>query len=217
MARVFTISRRRFLAQGAAALAWAARPAAAQAIPAVEASGTPLSMEATAKLAALPGKALLGAAGRTPLVTELVDYNAPQWRRSALDMRELIAGDAALSYAVIQTPRGNLGSLEAARVSLAVLAKGVGPFEGFYMALAEGKGAVDGPAALDAARSVGLDRFVVFNGSIVPENTQALSQAAAFASAAGVLDTPAYVIGGKIYLGYLDLAAKRALIAAARG
>lgn len=177
---------------------------------------SPLSPAAAAKLNTLQGKAVLGAPGTPPLVTELVDYNAPDWRRSAEDMRELLASDARLSYAIVQAPRADVGSLEAARVALVVLAKARARFEEFYLALAATKGPVDGLVALDAARHLDLDRFVLFNASIQPENTEALTNAAAFASAAGVLDTPAYVIGNMVFEGYMDLDRKRALIAAAR-
>lgn len=178
---------------------------------------SPLSPVASAKLIALPGKAVLGDRRALSMVTELVDYNAPHWRRSANDMRALLAGDATLGYTIVQTPRFDVRSLEAARVSLAMLAKDRDRFEAFYLALAESTGPVDGPSALDAAGRLGIDRYTLFNVSIQPENTQALTQAVAFASAAGVLATPAYVIGEQVIEGYIDLARKRALIAAARG
>lgn len=214
------LTRRRLLLQAMGAIACAARahaaePGAASDVP-LPPKVSPLSPDAAAKLTALPGKAVFGTKGAPPLVTELVDYNAPDWRRSALDMRELLSGDAQLAYAVVQTPRYDVRSLEAARVALAVLAKDRARFETFYLALAESSGPIDGPAALDVAGHMGLDRFVLFNVSVQPENTQTLTQAAAFAAAVRVLETPAYVIGGKVIEGYIDIARKRALIAEAR-
>lgn len=205
---------RRFLLQSAAAvLAAAGLPAAARAQAVVP---RPLTPEAAAKLNALPGKAVLGAPGTLPRITELVDFNAADWRRSALDMRELLAADARLAYAVVQAPRFDVRSLEAARVALAVLGKGLGPFETFYLDLAEGTGPIDGVVALAAAQRAGLDRSQVFNLSIQPQHTEDLSRAAALASALGIIDTPVYVVGGQVFAGYLDLARKRALLSATK-
>lgn len=206
-------SRRLVLAAAAGVLSASVLPAASSAQNVV---ARPLSVEAGAKLRALSGKAVLGAAGTAPRITELVDFNAPDWRRSARDMRELLAVDARLAYAVVQTPRIDVRSLEAARVALAVLAKGTALFETFYFALAEGEGPIDGVVALGAAQRAGLDRYQVFNLSIQPQYTEDLSRAAALASALGIIDTPAYVIGDQVFAGYLDLARKRALLAAAR-
>ncbi|MEP9349819.1 DsbA family protein [Xanthobacter sp. KR7-225] len=205
-------TRRLLLRAAAGALGATCLPCAARSA----ATGAPLTGEAAAKLGALPGKAVLGAARTAPRITELVDFNAADWRRSALDMRELLASDAQLAYGLVQAPLFDVRSLEAARVALAVLAKGIERFETFYLALAESEGPVDGVAALAAAQRAGLDRFQVFNASIQPEYTEALAKAAALASALGVLDTPAYVIGGEVFTGYLDLARKRALLAVAR-
>ncbi len=220
MGRAPLPSRRDVLIRAAGALAGAGSVGAimggtgAQAAP--SAATRPLDEAAAGALRQLPGKAILGASGVPSLVTELVDYNAADWRRSALDMRELMAGDLGLAYTIVQAPRFDVRSLEAARVSLAVLASAPVQFEPFYLALAQGSGPVDGPAALAAAGGIGLDRIVVFNGSIVPEVTASLTKAAAFAAMIGLFDTPAYVIGGTVYEGYLDLDRKRALIAAAR-
>lgn len=205
-------TRRHLLRAAAGAFAASLPPFAARSA----SLGAPLTPDAAAKLGALPGKAVLGAARTAPRITELVDFNAADWRRSALDMRELLASDAQLAYGLVQAPLFDVRSLEAARVALAVLAKGAGRFETFYLALAEGEGPVDGVAALGAAQRTGLDRFQIYNASIQPEYTEALSKAAALASALGVLVTPAYVIGGEVFTGYLDLARKRALLAAAR-
>ncbi|MBB6306775.1 DsbA family protein [Xanthobacter tagetidis] len=207
------LSRRHLIAAAAGALSAAALPATSRA----QAAGPrPLTVEAAAKLGALPGKAVLGAPGTAPRITELVDFNTPEWRRSARDMRELLAGDPRLAYAVVQAPRIDVRSLEAARVALAVLGRGVDLFEAFYFDLAERDGPIDGVVALGAAQRAGLDRYQIFNRSIQPQYTEDLSRAAALASALGVIDTPAYVIGDAVYAGYLDLARKRALLAAAR-
>lgn len=246
MGRAFFLTRRTLLAKAGLALAWTATGAGAaetgaapqaaptqtvpsqtaqsQAAPSAGASAEasvrslPVSDAAAGLLAALPGKAIVGDAGATPFVTELVDYNAPQWRRSALDMEALLQEDPGLAYALVQTPRFDVRSFEAARISLAVLAlaKDQARFLDFYLRLAKGSGSIDGPAALEAAREIGLDRFTVYNHSVAPENTQALTAAARFASAIKVLETPAYVVGGTAYLGSLDLAQKRALIAKSR-
>lgn len=201
-------SRRTFV--GAAALGLllpAARAGAADAIA--------LTQEARALLGAQTGKAVLGARG-APLVTELVDVNAPDWRRSAEDMRALLAGDAALAYALVQAPRLGFGSVEAARLLLAVLASQPPRLEAFYLALAATEGPIDGGRAISTARGMGLDVYKLFRAANEPDVTESLSKSVSLAAALGVLEPPAYVIGGRVFTGYLDLARKRALIAEAR-
>lgn len=199
------LSRRGLLVAGAGAIAVAASPA----------FGDQIAPDARKLLEAMPGKAVLGAQKTKPLVTELVDFNAPQWRRSALDMRELLAGDAKLAYAIVQTPRVDVGSIEAARVALAVLAMQPAKFGDFYLALAATTGDIDGVKALNVVRSEGLDHYKVFRAANQPDVTDILTQGVALAAALRVLDMPAYVIGAEVVAGYADLARKRALIAAA--
>ncbi len=200
------LTRRGLLAAGAglAAMAMVA-PAAAD----------PLSPEARKLLDAMPGKAVLGAEKTKPLITELVDFNAPDWRRSAFDMRELLAGDAKLAYAIVQTPRVGVGSIEAARVALAVLSLHPGKFGDFYLALAATTGDIDGVKAINVVRAEGLDHYKVFRAANQPDITDILTQGVALAAALRVLDPPAYVIGTDVVTGYADLARKRSLIAAA--
>lgn len=176
----------------------------------------PVSAQARQLLASLPGKAVMGAQRVPPLVTEFVDFNAPDWRRSAADMRELLAGDGKLACAVVQAPRLDITSVEAARVALAVLALHPTRFEAFYDALARTEGRIDGVKALNVVRAEGLDHYKVFRASNQPDVTESLTRAVELASALKLLDTPAYVIGNSLWAGYLDLARKRALIAAAR-
>ncbi len=165
----------------------------------------------------LPGKAVLGAAGVTPAITELVDFNAPDWRRSARDMHELLAGNPGLAYAIVQAPRFDVKSVEAARIALAVLQMAPARFGEFYQALAEREGEIDGVKAVEAARDLGLDAFKVFRAANQPEITTSLTKAVEFSSALRLLSTPAYVIGNRLLSGYADLERKRALIAEVKG
>lgn len=213
------IGRRRLLAAAGFGLLGAAGVRAEPLPPAPEAAAgpapAPLGAPARALLGSQSGKAVMGARG-TPLVTELVDFNASDWRRSALDMRELLAGDRGLAYAVVQAPRRGIGSVEAARVALGLLAVDPTRFEAFYEALAETEGEIDGVKALTVVRTLGIDHYKVFKASNQPDVTDSLSKAVDLAAALGMLDPPAYVIGGRVFLGPLSLARKRALIAEAR-
>lgn len=210
--RAALVSRRALLAGGAGLIAvggLTGRGARAAS------EAAPIGSEARRLLDALPGKAVLGAEKAKPLVTELVDFNAPDWRRSALDMRELLAGDAALAYAIVQTPRLDVGSVEAARIALGVLALHPGRFQDFYLALAATSGPIDGVKALNVVRAEGLDHYKVFRAANQPDATDALAKGVELAAALRILDPPAYVIGDRVVSGYADLARKRALIAEA--
>lgn len=165
---------------------------------------------------ALPGKAVLGAAGTSPKIVELVDFNAPEWRRSARDMRDLLAASPGLAYGIVQAPRFDVKSVEAARIALAVLEMAPARFDVFYMALAETEGEIDGVRAVEAARGLGLDAFKVFRAANQPEVTTSLTKAVELSSALRLLSTPAYIIGDRLLSGYADLERKRALISEIR-
>ncbi|MEP9354328.1 hypothetical protein ABLE93_12095 [Xanthobacter sp. KR7-65] len=205
---------RRALLQTGAGLAAAASVSAGSFPARAAESPVPISAEARKLLDAMPGKAVLGAPNAVRAVTELVDFNAPDWRRSASDMRDLLAGAPRLAYAVVQTPRLDVGSVEAARIALAVLALHAGQFQDFYLALAATTGPIDGLKAINVVRAQGLDHYKVFRAANQPDVTDALNRGVELSGALRVLDPPAYVIGNGLVTGYADLARKRALIAA---
>lgn len=219
-------SRRRLLLTAGAGLGLAGFGLAGLPRPSRAADGTvppslaalpPVSAEAAALLAALPGKALVGAPAGSPVITELVDVNAPDWRRSVADMKELVAGDARLGYAIVQAPRRDLRSVEVARVALAVLQlSGDLTFGRFYELLATREGVIDGKGAIETARALGLDPYQLFKAGNQPDVTLRLGAAVDLTAALRILDTPAYVIGGRVLHGYADLAKKRALVADVR-
>ncbi len=214
------LSRRSVLRAGAVVgLAALASPLRAETgpVPPALAALPQMSLDAAGLLGALIGKAQVGAPGGSPTITELVDVNAPDWRRSVTDMKELIAGDPRLGYAIVQTPRRDLRAVEAARVALAVLQLSDDlTFARFYELLAAREGVIDGAGAIATARLVGLDPYKLFREGNQPEVTQRLSAAVDLSAALRVVDTPAYVIGDRVLHGYADLERKRALVAEVR-
>ncbi|MFS8035817.1 hypothetical protein ACI7BZ_02440 [Xanthobacter sp. AM11] len=207
---------RRLLLGGAAAVLLPATVVRAQEAPAAPVDRGPVDATALRLLASLPGKVIMGAKA-APLVTEFVDFNAPGWRHSADDMRQLLFGDPRLAYAVVQMPRRDVQSVEAARIALAVLALHPGRFQAFYEALSRTEGQIDGVKALNVVRAEGLDHFKIFRASNQPDVTDSLNRSVELGSALRLIEPPAYVIGANLWTGDLDLARKRALITAARG
>lgn len=212
--RRVVLSRRLLLGGAAAGLLHATVVRAQE--PSAPVDRGPVDATALRLLATLPGKAIMGAKA-APLVTEFVDFNAPGWRRSADDMRQLLFGDPRLAYAVVQMPRRDVQSVEAARIALAVLALHPGRFQAFYEALSRTEGQIDGVKALNVVRAEGLDHFKIFRASNQPDVTDSLNRSVELGSALRLIEPPAYVIGANLWTGDLDLARKRALIAAARG
>jgi len=198
-----SLSRRSLLA-GAAALA----PAGAFA------SVIRLPPGSAAAILALPGRVTLGDPRGDATLIEFFDYNCPFCKRSAADIRPLLAAEPRLRYVLVNYAILSEASIEASRVALGFAMQRT---QGGYLALHEAlfrlRGRVEAVRAVATAVELGANRAKLIadaDGDLV---TDALSRASRLGESLGLAATPAFVAGREAVVGYVDLPGKRRAIA----
>lgn len=153
--------------------------------------------------------------GRVTLV-EFFDYNCGYCRRALADMQTLLRDDIDLRVVLKEFPILGSGSVEAARVSIAVRMQDAEKYLAFHRRLLSDKGQVDKSSALAIAREMGLDMRRLEQDLSSDEVTQTLEESAKLAGAIGINGTPGYVIGDAIIPGAVGVARLKESIALAR-
>jgi protein-disulfide isomerase len=151
-------------------------------------------------------------------LVEFFDYNCGYCKRALPDMVELLKTDSKLKIVLKEFPVLGPGSVEAARVAVAVRMQdktGV-KYLDFHRRLLGGRGQADKARALAAAREAGLDVARIEKDMQSPEVKAALDESMKLAEALGVTGTPSYIVGDSIVPGAVGVAALREQIAIAR-
>lgn len=136
-------------------------------------------------------------------LVEFYDYNCP-WCRAAEKAREGIQRQRKdLRIGLVHNPILSLGSVQAAKVDLAVLkSRGAAASFALHTKLFSVPGRIDGPRALEAAAALGHDRAEIERIADSPEITEQLRAGTRLAASLGINATPSYVVGGAVVLGY---------------
>lgn len=160
-------------------------------------------IELVEEIEELPGAIWSGPASASVKLVEFYDYNCP-WCRAAEAVRdELRRANPDLRVGIVNNPILSPGSVQAAKVDLAVLKLG-GAKASFalHQRLFAQPGRIDGPRALDVAAAGGIDRAEVERVADGPEVREMLGRQMRLAASLGLAATPSYVIGGAALLGY---------------
>ena len=142
---------------------------------------------------------LIVAGGKSPdvIVTEFFDYNCPWCKKSAGDLDRLVQGDKDFSLRLIQNPVLSLGSVQAAKVALAVRAlAGNETAYRFHRALLARRGQVTGQEALAEATALKLDRKAVEDKADSEDLIQQLRRHGAISRALAMDATPSFAVNG---------------------
>ncbi len=199
-----SLSRRGLLAIGAALLA--PREASAEVLR--------LPVELVSEILTLPGRITLGNARGDVTIIEFFDYNCPFCKRSAADIRPLLAAESGLRYVLVNYAILGEASIEASRVALgASMQRTKGGYLALHEALFRIRGRVDALRALAAAVELGAERDRLIRDADSDRVTDALMKAARLGENLGLGATPAFVAGREGVVGYLDLPSKRRAIA----
>jgi len=152
-------------------------------------------------------------------LVEFFDYSCGFCKRALPDMLTLIKDDPNLKIVLKELPILGVGSAEAARVAIAVRMQDPGgqKYLAFHQQLLGGAGPANKAKALVAARDQGLDMARLEEDAASDEVSATLSEDVKLASAMGISGTPGYVVGDKVVLGAVGLAALKERIGAARG
>jgi protein-disulfide isomerase len=165
-----------------------------------------------------PRQITLGNPDGDVTLVEFFDYSCGFCKRALTDMLTLLKDDPKLKIVLKEFPILGPGSLEAARVSIAVHIQDSGArYLGFHQALLGGSGPVTKERALAAAEAQGFDMARLARDIASDDVAGTLAENMKLAESIGVRGTPGYVIGSAVIPGAVGAAALQSQIATARG
>lgn len=149
-------------------------------------------------------------------IVEFSDYRCPYCRRAHPELRRLLAEDRKVRLVAKELPILGPGSVMMARAALA--AHRQGRWEAVNERLIAFQGEPTEAAVVGTALAAGgLDEARLRRDMNDPAITQQIQANLQLARAIGVSGTPAFVIGGRVISGALELGELRRLVAEARG
>jgi protein-disulfide isomerase len=149
---------------------------------------------------------------------EFFDYNCGYCKRAMIDMLDLMKSDSKLKVVLKEFPVLSEGSVEAAKVAVAVRMQDPGgkKYLDFHQKLLGGRGAADKARAMAAAKDAGLDTARIEKDLASPEVKATIEENFKLAEAMGMNGTPSYVIGKQIVVGAIGLDGLKEKISVAR-
>ena len=138
---------------------------------------------------------------------EFFDYNCGYCKRAMADTLDLLKNDGKLKVVLKEFPVLSEGSVEAARVAVAVrMQDPTGKkYLDFHQKLLGGRGVADKARALAAAKDAGLDTARIEKDMTSPEVKATIQENMKLAEEMGLNGTPSYVIGRQIVVGAVGL------------
>jgi protein-disulfide isomerase len=149
---------------------------------------------------------------------EFFDYNCGYCKRAMADMLDLMKNDTRLKVVLKEFPVLSEGSVEAAKVAVAVrMQDPTGKkYLDFHQKLLGGRGVADKARAMAAAKDAGLDTARIEKDLASPEVRETLTENMKLAEEMGLNGTPSYVIGNQIVVGAVGLEGLKEKIGIAR-
>jgi protein-disulfide isomerase len=158
---------------------------------------------------------VLGNPNGDVILVEMFDYNCGYCRQAVPDLATLLAEDPNLKVILKEFPILSQGSMDAARVAVAVAQSG-GDYWQFHQKLFSSRGQVTGESALAAAQELGMSRVNLELEAGTAKVEEIIDRSYAIARGLGVGGTPTYIIGDEIIPGAVGLDALRQRIASMR-
>ena len=152
-------------------------------------------------------------------LVEFFDYSCGYCKRALPDMLALLKDDPKLRIVLKEFPILGPGSVDAARVAIAVRMQDPGgqKYIAFHQELLGGPGPASREKALAAAKDQGLDIKRLEQDMASEEVGITLKEDLKLASAVGISGTPGYVIGKDVVVGAVGLTTLKRQIDMARG
>jgi protein-disulfide isomerase len=151
-------------------------------------------------------------------MVEFFDYNCGFCKRAMADMMEMLKDDPKLKVVLKEFPVLGPGSVEAAKVAVAVRMqdKTGKKYLEFHQKLLGGRGQADKARAITVAKEVGMDMTRLDKDMASEEIKASIDESLKLAETLGLNGTPSYVVGGDIVIGAVGLDALRIKVAMAR-
>ena len=161
---------------------------------------------------------VLGNAKGDVTLVEFFDYNCGFCKRAMADMLELLKDDPKLKIILKEFPVLGPGSVEAAKVAVAVRMqdKTGKKYLDFHQKLLGGRGQADKARALAVAKEVGMDMSRLNTDMASDEIKVSLEESLKLAETLGLNGTPSYIVGSDVVVGAVGLDALRSKVAQAR-
>src|ERR1700743_2358276 len=137
---------------------------------------------------------------------EFFDYNCGYCKRAMADMLDLMKNDSKLKVVLKEFPVLSEGSVDAAKVAVAVRMQDPKKYLDFHTKLLGGRGPADKAGASAAAKDAGLDTVKIEKDLASPEVKATIEENLKLAEDMGLNGTPSYGIGKQIVLGAVGLA-----------
>ncbi|MCL2428833.1 MAG: DsbA family protein, partial [Alphaproteobacteria bacterium] len=139
-------------------------------------------------------------------------------KRAMADMLDLLKTDPNLKIVLKEYPVLGTGSIEAAKVAIAVRMqdKDGQKYLEFHQKLLGGRGQADKARALAAAKETGFDVARIEADLDNPEIKASLEETLRLGEQLGLNGTPSYVVGSDVVVGAVGLEALRGKISTAR-
>ncbi len=147
-------------------------------------------------------------------VVEFFDYRCPHCRRMVPVIKSLLAHDTRVRLVYKELPILGEESVLAARAALA--ARGQGKYVEAHDRLMAETGPLTQASVVAALAAIGLDPERLRADMDAPEVAALIGRELALAQALGINGTPAFVVGGELVVGAVDLGTLRDLIDKAR-
>lgn len=163
-----------------------------------------------------PDQVVLGNPKGDVTFVEFFDYNCAFCKHAMGDMLTLLKTDPNLKVVLKEFPVLGPGSVEAARVAVAVRMQDPSKYLEFHQKLLGGRNHADEARALAVAKEIGMDMARIKKDMKSPEVQKTLAQDYGLAEALGLNGTPSYVIGDKVIVGAVGLTALKQDINTAR-
>ena len=149
-------------------------------------------------------------------LVEFFDYNCGYCKRAVSDMTALIEANPDLRIVMKEFPILSQGSLDAARISIAIKDKAPEAYIKFHQELFGRPGEATKAKALEVARDIGLDAAAIETAAAGQDVTQNLQEVQKLAEKLGISGTPSYVIGAELVPGAAGYDALQQKVAAVR-
>jgi len=150
-------------------------------------------------------------------LVEFFDYNCGYCKRALADLTTIMKDDGKLRVVLKEFPVLGPGSVEAARVAVAVRMQDKGKkYFDFHQRLLNGRGQADKARALAAAKDAGFDIARIEKDMTSDEVKVSLEESMKLAEALGMNGTPSYVIGEEVVVGAVGLDALKQKVNLAR-
>jgi protein-disulfide isomerase len=164
-----------------------------------------------------PRQVTVGNGSGDVTLVEFFDYNCGYCKRALADLTTIMKDDGKLRVVLKEFPVLGPGSLEAARVAVAVRMQDKGKkYFDFHQRLLNGRGQADKARALAAAKDAGFDVARIEKDMTSDEVKVSLEESMKLAEALGMNGTPSYVIGDEVVVGAVGLDALKQKVNLAR-